>query len=751
MSVTIYNEVSYTLGNLIDNIHMGVLGLPELQRPFVWKNAHIRDLFDSMYKGYPVGHLLFWQSGVDESFKAIGVDKKQKAPSLLIVDGQQRLTSLYAVLKGIPVIRDNYETEVIEIAFNPLNEEFAVADAAIRRDPTFLPNISSLWSIGPIKTINAYTKKLNESRVVSEEEEAQIEKGLSRLNDLHNYPFRALELLAGVSDEHVSDVFVRINSKGKKLNQADFILTLMSVFWDEGRTEMEAFCQAARKPTDKGKTSPYNHYIHPDPDHLLRVSVAIGFKRARLKYVYSILRGKNLESGEYSNELREKQFGVLKAAQKTALNLTYWHDYLNTLNLAGYKSKKVLSSGNSIIFTYALYLMGRMEYGVDAHILKKSIARWFFMVNITSRYSSSPDSTFEFDLARFREVTNKEDYVAILNRVCEDTLTNDFWEVTLPNDLATSAAKSPSLNAFFAALNMLEAMALFSEQKVSDLQNPTVVSSKSALERHHLFPKDYLKKNGFSSTREYNQNANFTLLEWGDNGNISNKPPKEYLPVMEKRFSLKDIAKMYDLHALPVGWAEMKYPEFLEKRRELMAKVIRRAWEEKLSLKGKEKENGAGVSISSLIESGESIKVEFKATLRTNLHTGKPDSRMELAILRTIAGFLNSQNGGNLLIGVADDGQPVGLEADKFENEDKMDLHLGNLIKDRLGAHFSMYIHPRFEDYMGQRALAVECWPSKSPVYVKDGDRKRFYVRNGASSSELDIEQAQEYIKRRYG
>ena len=139
MSTTLFKEVGYSLSKLIDDIEMGDIGLPDIQRPFVWKNAKVRDLFDSMYRGYPVGYLLFWENQVGEKTKLIGTNTHQKIPQLLIVDGQQRMTSLYSVIKGIPVIRENYDSESIEIAFRPVDGRFEVCDAAIRRDPEYLP------------------------------------------------------------------------------------------------------------------------------------------------------------------------------------------------------------------------------------------------------------------------------------------------------------------------------------------------------------------------------------------------------------------------------------------------------------------------------------------------------------------------------------------------------------------------------------------------------------------------------------
>jgi len=320
MTETVFKEVRYDLSSLIKFIELGEIGLPDIQRPFVWKNTKVRDLFASMYRGFPIGYLLFWQNASTPDARAIGVDHKQKAPRLLIVDGQQRLTSLYAVTKGIKVVRENYKSEAIEIAFSPLQGKFEVADAAIRKDAAYIPNISAIWNSDLFEFVADYLKNLTATRTVTEDERKQIQQSISRLSGLLSYPFTALELAATVDEEQVSDIFVLINSAGKSLNQADFILTLMSVFWDEGRALLEAFSRDARVPT-VGSASPFNHFIRPAPDQLLRVAIGVGFRRARLRSVYSILRGKDLETEQFSDELRVAQFKVLQEAQSRVLHL----------------------------------------------------------------------------------------------------------------------------------------------------------------------------------------------------------------------------------------------------------------------------------------------------------------------------------------------------------------------------------------------------------------------------------------------
>ena len=145
MSNTVFTQVGYTLGDLVSYIDMRQIGLPEIQRPFVWGNAKVRDLFDSMYRGYPVGYLLFWKNAYTDSRRMIGSNAKDGTPDLLVVDGQQRLTSLYAVINKIEVIRKNFDKEYIKIAFNPIEENFKVCDAAIDRNKSYISDISILW------------------------------------------------------------------------------------------------------------------------------------------------------------------------------------------------------------------------------------------------------------------------------------------------------------------------------------------------------------------------------------------------------------------------------------------------------------------------------------------------------------------------------------------------------------------------------------------------------------------------------
>lgn len=581
MSEVLFRKVDYTVNGLLEAIELGNIGLPDIQRPFVWKTTKVRDLFDSMYRGFPIGYLLFWENGLPGEHRVIGAERKQRAPSLLIVDGQQRLTSLYAVIKGVPIVDEHYRTTRLRLAFHPMERRFEVTNPAIERDPEWLADISVLWqpTTNLLTFVNRFIRQLSERRALSEAEEQQVYQAIDRLVDLRRYPLTALEVSSSVTEEQVAEIFVRINSRGTPLNQADFILTLMSVFWDDGRKHLERFCREAKQPAADHRPSPYNPFFHPNPDQLLRVSVALGFRRARLEHVYSLLRGKDLQTGEFSTQRRDEQFDTLRQAQAAVLDLSNWHELFRIVQRAGYVHRSLITSETAMLYTYALWLIGKRDFQVDPFLLRELMAQWFFMASLTGRYTGSPETRMEQDLALLRSASGAEDFVRTLQEQIAAVLTRDYWEVTLPNELATASAQSTSQSAFYAALCLLDAPVLYSRMTVREMLNPTVHGPRSALERHHLFPRKYLKKVGIEDRRDVNQVANYTLVEWRDNVETSDRPPAEYAPALEGRFTPAELTRMYELHGLPEGWYRLPYAEFLAERRRRMAGVIRQGFE----------------------------------------------------------------------------------------------------------------------------------------------------------------------------
>ena len=294
---TVFNITQYPLNYLMASIDSGDIALPDLQRPFVWKNVKVRDLFDSLYKGLPVGMLILWKiNESNDEFQPIGVLDKNTTPTKLIIDGQQRLTALYSVITGSEVIDSDYKERSIKIAYNPFTEEFEVQNSSILKNPTWVSNITDIFKGDIFSFMNDFFNNLDEKRPDFEYNKLEIQNNINSLKTLENtYQFSAIELSASLDPEEVSEIFVRINSTGKPLNQSDFIFTLMSLYWPEGKNKLEEFSRNAKIAPVAGEKSSFNLInAQPTNENLLRTIIGYSFLRGRLKYAYLILKGRNL-------------------------------------------------------------------------------------------------------------------------------------------------------------------------------------------------------------------------------------------------------------------------------------------------------------------------------------------------------------------------------------------------------------------------------------------------------------------------
>jgi hypothetical protein len=750
-----FSHTQYPVESLVAQIDSGDLSLPDLQRPFVWKRSRVRDLFDSLYHGYPAGYFLFWST---PSFVAShNVSGATGGPSGLkmIVDGQQRLTSLYCVLKGKTIDQEDGEAQTIRISFNPLTEEFAVADAARENDPEWLTNISDIWTneVGAWTFTNDFIERLGRARAVSSEEQQRIGANLGKLEGLSGYQFSALELSADLDIDEVAEVFVRINSMGIPLNSADFILTLMSVYKDEARHQLVDFARLAKKPSTTG-ASPYNHFHKPSPDQLLRVAVGLGLKRGVLQNAYPVLRGRDPVTKVVSEETREENFARLLEAQAKVLNLTNWHEYIVSVKRAGYRSGEMLTSANNFLYCYLIFLMGRHDYGVGQSELREAVARWFFMASLTGRYTGSPETILESDLRRFSEATTADDFVEIIDQVIDTQLTEDYWRVTLPDLLDSSASWSPYLFGYYASLNLLDAKALFSNMKINDLFDPGQKQTKSPVERHHLFPKAYLSSIGVTGTTRTNQIANFAFVEWAKNIEISDQSPAEYFPAQIAKLPPADRERAEFWHALPPGWEDMEYAEFLRARRVRMARVVEAGF--KLLQSGGSASLTMADShqlptVSDLLRQMETNRVEFKKSARASLENDVPEKLINEGVIKTVAAFLNSV-GGTLGIGISDDGDIFGIQPDldfKHQDLDGYQNWLSTLLINSIGAGVvGAHVGLRVESVGPELVCLVDVMPSPSPIYAKTtkGD-SCFYVRVNNTTRLLEGPHIADYIK----
>lgn len=577
----IFEHGQRSIASLMSDIERNVIALPDLQRPFVWEDRQIRDLLDSLFVGFPVGTLVFWHTSNEKDARALGADNAALRAATLVIDGQQRLTSLYAVYTGCEVIDKNGAPRTINIAFRPRDGRFEVADAAIRKDPEFLPNITELWR-GTRSKSQIRKDLLNglrdRGRVVTEEYEDAAEQNLERAASIVEYRFPTIDIRKTMtaqqeeaSEEDVADIFVRINNQGTRLGQADFVLTLLSVFHGELRDRIE----------DKARSMSQGAIVGIDTQQLLRASCAVAFGRARMSAIYRYLRGVDPATGDADPAGRLKRLSQLDEAAKECIDALVWRDYLLRVKRAGFVSESLIASKNAIVNAYAFYIRGR-NAGIEKPILDEAIARWVFSSLLTARYSGASETQFEQDLARVSrlEVNDAAGFVAALDDAIGEVLTGDYWLHNLVSALETQQSRAPAALAFRAAQIILGTKALFSDQPLHNLLEPTATSPRSSSEIHHLFPVAYLQSVGIDDRRIFNQVANLADVGWHENSVIGSSSPAKYVPRLREQLSIGDDrwGRMCAEHALPPGWEKMEYAEFLGERRRRMAEIIRVAF-----------------------------------------------------------------------------------------------------------------------------------------------------------------------------
>ncbi len=588
MAQELFERVDRKVGNLLNEVIEGKIGLPDLQRPFVWADSKVRDLFDSMMKGFPVGYVMLWASPDDyANIKTIGDNNKQfKRPDDLVIDGQQRLTSLLAAMTTTKVCDKNFEKRRIRISFNPLTREFLVWTKATERDYQLIADISEVYAAHDNLQISAFRrnliKRMNEGRqkkeepLLTDEEQDKIEDNINLLINLRNYTIPTLRILSKADEEDVAEIFRRVNSGGQNLNENNFIETLLAVYDNDIHDKIMNFCAECRIPA---KGTSYNNVINADPSHIIRVAVAYGFHRARMKYGYKLLRGVDLESGTLTEETRLQNLETFRKALDRVVNLNDWHSFLNLYAQAGYLNKDLIRSEYAVVYSYVLYLIGKYEYNVSQIALQKAIIRWIFMATITSYYSGSPESKVERQMADLRQVKNAEQFVQYIDDSVKRMMNESYFSIQLIEDLTSSVASSPVWYGYIASLNILGKPMLFSTSILSTYLVMGADGQKKSIDKHHIFPKKYLESIGIEDDRDRNQMANFTYLDYQTNIDISDDAPADYIGRYKEQLGLAVYEEHCRNNALPIGFENMDYFKFLSERRKLMAGIIKDAYD----------------------------------------------------------------------------------------------------------------------------------------------------------------------------
>ena len=593
-----FTLMQYSVNAILGMIDAEQFVIPEIQRPFVWKRSQVRDLIDSLYNGYPTGYIITWKNP-DVQTKDGGVANGKH----VLIDGQQRVTALMAAISGMEVLDDDFNKGRIKIAFNPFAEDtskrFAVQDASHLKNKRWIPDISEIFKTG----FDAFSFAMEYSKNNPDIEPNQVNDAITKLKDIANRQIGVVELAHSLDIDEVTEIFIRINSKGTTLSQSDFVMSKMASDLTHGgnllRKVVDYFCHLAVKPEfypqmqkdeEFGKTEyaskiawlkdDFEDVYDPDYGDMLRVAFMYSFDRGKLADLVSLLSGRDFETREFKDEIVEESYEKLREGLLKFINEYNFEQFVLAIKGAGYTSGRLLNSQMTLDFAYMLFLRLQKDPGISHAQVKHYVQKWFVLSTLTGRYVGSPETVMSKDIRSI----NEKGFVPYFKEIEASVLPETFWTVTLPQSLETTSVSGPAFNTFLAAQNTLNCNSLF--------MNGTMMRDLISIsgDVHHIFPKAYLKKNGVDSQSKYNQVANYTYLDTQVNKEIGEDAPNEYFATVFRQCETKaiEIGNISDFTMLKNNMAENAIPEsivnmtvdnyedFLVQRRRLMAKMIER-------------------------------------------------------------------------------------------------------------------------------------------------------------------------------
>lgn len=590
-----YSVNQFLVSNLLSMVQMGEIAIPDIQRPFVWDSDKVTNLIDSLFNGYPIGYIIIWQSpNVKLKDGNSSVGKK------ILIDGQQRITALRAAILGETVKHKDYSDKRIQVSYNPIKRSFATHNAIIENDPVWIKDIAPL--LNGQKKQNVYIREYRQLNPDIDEDIIYDE--IDALRDILNKQVGVIELSGNLDIERVTEIFIRINSKGVPLNQADFAMSHIAANEIYGgnllRKCIDHFRELAVKPelyttlmnNDKEfAESEYSHQIEwlrkenddiYDPSYvdILRVAFAVKFSRGKMNDLVSLLSGRNFETRNFEECIKEETYRQLTKGVCDFINETNFKRFLMIIRSAGFCHTKLIHSQNALNFAYILYLKLRNK-GCKSELIEKYVRRWFVYSILCRRYSESPESRFDYDA---KQIDKYDDFGEYLAEVEAADLSDAYWNVKAIQYLNTSSVGNPEFNVFLASQCFQNRKGFLS----------TAITVQNMIEQkgdvHHIFPREYLKQQGLTRS-DYNQVANYIYTQTEINIQIGKKAPNEYLAYVQdvqcqggatKYGGITDIDELKDNICndccLPANLATMNisnYQEFLNQRRILIAKRLK--------------------------------------------------------------------------------------------------------------------------------------------------------------------------------
>lgn len=598
MSTQRYSVTPHPIETLLTWIKSGEIAIPEIQRPFVWEATKVRNLLDSLYRGYPVGYLILWRNPTIKL-----KDGTLSGGKRILIDGQQRVTALMASLLGREVLTKDYETVRIRIAFNPQEERFEVANPVIQKDATWIADVADVFA--PEASLTELTDTYNGKN--PDANRNRISLVLEKLRKIINNYIGVIELAEDLDIDTVTEIFIRVNSTGAELSQADFVMSKIAANETYGgnilRKAIDYFCHLSVAPEffsrieKNDKAFAASEFLNKmswlkdvnddiyDPTYtdMLRVAFTSEFGRGKLQDLVALLSGRNFETKQFEGAIAEESFGKLKKGVLAFINKTHFDRITMILRSAGFVTSDLIGGRNAVNFAYILYLRGRAD-GMPPADLERLVRRWYAMSILRGRYAGSPETAFDSDIRQVEDLG----LTIYTESVIKNELPESFWTGMLPQLLNTSSSNSPYFLAYQAAHVKLGDKGFLSR----DITVRDLLLNRNDV--HHIYPRNHLRKQGLSRG-QYNQIANYAIAQSEINIAIGDKPPEEYFGELaeqcaggEKKYGgITDMAEMranLQMNCIPENLFEgsiLTYNEFLDVRRKLMSEKIK-TWFEAL-------------------------------------------------------------------------------------------------------------------------------------------------------------------------
>ena len=728
-------KIDITVRELVDMIDRGELRLPELQRRYVWPATRVRDLLDSLYRGYPSGAILVWETTEDIPSRDLAIEQRMSVfgSHKLLLDGQQRLTSLTAVLRGEPLKFKN-RVRPVEIAFNldhpegpptevtEVDDDEPLTDLVVDEDPdvngdgrsvqervqnrTFVVASRALLSDPRwVKVSDIFNPKVREwdllKRLVDSPDDPRYERysqrlqGVKKIGD-YQYVMHVLE--RDLSYEEVAEIFVRVNSLGMKLRGSDLAMAQITARWPGALDKFEEFAEECEKV-----------WFTFDPGLLVRTLVVFATGQSRFRTVTSISVPRMEDSWEKAKDGLRFAVNFLRAN-------------------AGIEDESLLSSPLLVIPIAVLAVNNNFQFSEDD---ERQLLHWLFVANATGHYSrGSSESVLDVDLTTILRRKGGP-------RELLDLVQLQFGRIRFTAaDFTGRGPRNPLFQTAYLAVKHAGAKDWRSGLAIS----LTHSGRYHYIQTHHIFPKAIT---GDYEASNVNEIANLAFVSGSQNRSTSSKSPDVYLPDVLKARGVEALTAQ----GIPIDtelWRLDNFPGFLEYRRAELAQIVNDF------LDGVVQEGGRRASdIAGLISAGEGPTLEFKQRVKSDQRPGSSDKPLESVVAKTVAGFMNA-HGGTLVIGVDDNGNPVGLDQDLAtlpkSNVDGFELFLRNLLNAAVGADLCARISVEFPSVDGTQVCAVRVPAAPRAVWISVGNHQVLYVRSGNSTRPLDGEEAHRYI-----